>query len=73
MIVAGLLPYFGITGELTLSHWGAASVLLLGLWVMSNAIKLLKTGEDKVARELMLSSIGYLTAMQIIYVIDRFL
>lgn len=73
MIVAGLLPYFGITGELTLSHWGAASVLLLGLWVMSNAIKLLKTGEDKVARKLMLSSIGYLTAMQIIYVIDRFL
>lgn len=73
MIVAGLLPYFGLTGELTLSHWGAAGVLLLGLWVMSNAVKLLNSGEDKVARKLMLSSIGYLTAMQIIYVIDRFI
>ncbi len=73
MIAVGILPVFGITGDLTLSYTGAALVLLLGLWVLSNGVRLLKSGDDKVARKLMLSSIGYLTGMQIIYVIDRFI
>jgi protoheme IX farnesyltransferase len=73
MIIAGILPVFHITGELTLSYLGAAGVLALGLWVLSNAIKLLKSGSDEVARKLMFSSIGYLTGMQIIYVIDRYI
>ena len=73
MIIAGILPVFHITGELTLSYLGAAGVLALGLWVLSYAIKLLKSGSDEVARKLMFSSIGYLTGMQIIYVIDRYI
>ena len=73
MIIAGILPVFHITGELTLSYLGAAGVLALGLWVLSYAIKLLKSGSDEVARKLMCSSIGYLTGMQIIYVIDRYI
>ena len=73
MIAVGILPVFGITGDLTLSYIGAALVLLLGLWVLGNGIRLLKNGDDKAARKLMLSSIGYLTGMQIIYVIDRFI
>ena len=73
MIAVGILPAFGITGDLTLSYMGAALVLLLGLWVLANGVGLLKSGDDKAARKLMLSSIGYLTGMQIIYVIDRFI
>jgi len=73
MIIVSILPVFGITGELTLSYTGAALVLVLGLWVLNNGMKLLKSGDDKVARKLMLSSIGYLTGMQLIYVIDRFI
>ena len=73
MIAVGILPVFGITGDLTLSFTGAALVLLLGLWVLANGVRLLKSGDDKAARKLMLSSIGYLTGMQIIYVIDRFI
>jgi protoheme IX farnesyltransferase len=73
MIAVGILPAFGITGDLTLSYVGAALVFLLGLWVLGNGIRLLKSGDDKAARKLMLSSIGYLTGMQIIYVIDRFI
>ena len=73
MIIAGILLVFHMTGELTLSYLGAAGVLALGLWVLSNAIKLLKSGSDEVARKLMFSSIGYLTGMQIIYVIDRYI
>ncbi|MEY2963182.1 MAG: protoheme farnesyltransferase [Bacteroidota bacterium] len=73
MIAVGILPAFGITGELKLSIVGALAVGVLGLWVLSKGIQLLKTGDDKVARKLMFSSIGYLTGMQIIYIIDRYI
>ena len=73
MIIVGVLPAFGITRDLTLSTQGAVLVAVLGAWVLVNAFKLFKSGEDRIARKLMLSSIGYLTGMQLIYVIDRFI
>jgi protoheme IX farnesyltransferase len=73
MIMVGILPVFGITGELQLSWVGAIAVGALGYWVLNNAILLLKDADDKRARKLMLSSIAYLTGMQIIYIIDRFI
>jgi protoheme IX farnesyltransferase len=73
MMMVGILPVFGITGELQLSWIGAAAVGALGYWVLNNAILLLKDADDKRARKLMLSSIAYLTGMQIIYIIDRFI
>ncbi len=73
MIVAGILPVFGITGSLTLSLPGAALVLALGLWVLKNAVTLFQDESDAKAKKLMLSSIAYLTGMQIIYVIDRYI
>jgi protoheme IX farnesyltransferase len=73
MIIVGVLPAFGITGDLTLSAQGALLVAVLGAWVLVYAFKLFKSGEDRIARKLMLSSIGYLTGMQLIYVIDRFI
>ena len=73
LMMVGILPAFGITGELQLSWVGAAAVGALGYWVLNNAILLLKDADDKRARKLMLSSIAYLTGMQIIYIIDRFI
>lgn len=73
MIIVGVLPAFGITGDLKLSIPGAVLVSILGAWVFANALNLLKSGEDSIARKLMFSSIGYLTGMQLIYVIDRFI
>lgn len=73
MIMAGILPVFGWAGDLHLSIPGAIGVTALGLWVLYTAIQLLKTGEDKVAKKLMFASIAYLTGMQIIYIIDRFI
>ena len=73
MIIVGVLPAFGITGDLTLSVQGAVLVVVLGGWVLINAMKLFKSGDDSIARKLMLSSIGYLTGMQLIYVMDRFI
>jgi len=73
MIAVGILPAFGITGELTLSIPGAVAVFALGLWVLEKGRRLLQDSDDKTARKLMFSSIGYLTGMQIIYIIDRFI
>jgi len=73
MIAVGILPAFGITGELTLSIPGAVAVFALGLWVLEKGKRLLQDSDDKTARKLMFSSIGYLTGMQIIYIIDRFI
>ena len=74
MIIVGVLPAFKITGDdLTLSTQGALLVAVLGAWVLVYAFKLFRSGEDSIARKLMLSSIGYLTGMQLIYVIDRFI
>jgi protoheme IX farnesyltransferase len=73
MIIVGVLPAFGITGDLTLSVQGAVLVVVLGGWVLIKAMKLFKSGDDSIARKLMLSSIGYLTGMQLIYVMDRFI
>ncbi len=73
MIAVGILPAFGITGELTLSIPGAIAVFALGLWVLEKGRRLLQDSDDKTARKLMFSSIGYLTGMQIIYIIDRFI
>jgi protoheme IX farnesyltransferase len=73
MIIAGVLPVFGITGELQLSIVGAVFVGLLGLWVLQNAFKLMSDGSDKQAKKLMFTSIAYLTGSQIVYIIDRFI
>ena len=73
MTFAGILPVTGITGRLELSVVGAVLVGLLGVMVIWRAFGLRKKGNDKSARQLMFASLIYLTGMQLIYVIDRFI
>lgn len=73
MIIVGVIPAFGITGELTLSPIGAVLVALLGVNVLFKGGQLLNDRQNTTARKLMLSSIVYLTGMQLIYIIDRFI
>lgn len=73
MIIVGIIPAFGITGELTLSPIGAVLVALLGINVLIKGVQLLNDRQNTTARKLMLSSIVYLTGMQLIYIIDRFI
>lgn len=72
-IPVSVLPYFAITGSLSLSWVSALIILILGLWFFSKAIKLYRTHEVKDAKKLMLASVVYLPLVQLIYVIDRFL
>ena len=73
LMVASVLPVFGFTGKLQLSVVGAGAVLFLGAWMMYWAFKLYKNRDAKTAKKLMLVSVTYITLLQIIYVIDKFI
>jgi protoheme IX farnesyltransferase len=72
-IMASVIPVFGFTGNLFLSKFAAVIVVLLGLWMLFYAFKLHKEMNVKTARKLMLVSVSYISLLQIIYVIDKFL
>ena len=72
LMVASVLPVFGFTGTLQLSVAAAVVVFLLGCWMLFYAIKLFKNRDAKTAKKLMLVSVTYITLLQIIYVIDKF-
>lgn len=73
LIVASLIPSLGYTGRLFISPVAAAAVFLLGLWMLFYAVKLYKLRTSKAAKTLMLVSVAYITLLQFIYIIDKFL
>lgn len=73
LILASLLPATGYTGELKLSMISAGVVLLLGLWMLVYAVKLYNEMDAKAARKLMLVSVSYISLLQVIYVLDKFI
>ena len=73
MIIASVIPAFGFTGKLFLSKTAAVIVFLLGLWMLFYAFKLHKEMDAKAARKLMIVSVSYISLLQIVYVLDKFL
>ncbi len=71
--LVSILPVFGFTGDLKLSIVGAIIVLLLGFVMIFCAFRLFLKRSIKAAKQLMLSSVFYITMLQIIYVADKFL
>lgn len=72
-ITASVIPVFGFTGKLHLSIVAGVIVVLLGFWMLFYAFKLYKEMDAKAARKLMLVSVSYISLLQIIYVIDKFI
>ncbi len=73
MLLVSIVPVFRVTGDLYLLPISAILVFLFGLLMLYYGIKLHKEQTDTIARKLMLSSVLYITVIQIIYVIDKFL
>ena len=71
--LVSILPVFGFTGDLKLSIVGAIIVLLLGFVMIFCAFRLFQERSIKAAKQLTLSSVFYITMLQIIYVADKFL
>jgi protoheme IX farnesyltransferase len=73
LIIASLLPVLGFTGQLYLTPWAALFVFLLGIWMLVYAIRLYQLRTPKSARTLMLVSVAYITLLQLVYIVDKFL
>jgi protoheme IX farnesyltransferase len=73
LIIASLLPVLGYTGQFYITKITAVGVLLLGLWMLFYAVKLYHTRTAKSARTLMLVSVSYITLLQLVYILDKFL
>lgn len=72
-ILVSLIPAFGVTGKLYLSPLSAGIILLLGMGMMFYAIKLYKNRDAISAKKLMFASVSYITLLQIVYVLDKFI
>jgi protoheme IX farnesyltransferase len=73
LILVSVFPVTGLTGSLQLSIVGAIVVGLLGLMMLYYAVMLYKKMDNIAARKLMLSSVLYITLIQVVYVIDKFI
>jgi len=73
MIIISVIPAFGITGRLHLSIPAAIIILIMGLVMLVFGFILFEKRDNKSARKLMLISVSYITLMQLVYVIDKFL
>lgn len=73
LIIASLLPAIGFTGEFFITKFAAVVVFALGIWMLFYAVILYQKRTAKAARNLMLVSVSYITLLQIVYIIDKFL
>ncbi|WP_228852625.1 heme o synthase [Aegicerativicinus sediminis] len=72
-IIVSILPVFNFTGDLSLSFVGAIVVFCIGLFMLYYALRLFQKRSVVAARQLMLASVTYITLVQIVYVIDKFI
>ena len=73
LIIASLLPALGYTGKLFITPVTAILVFLLGVWMLYYSVQLYKIRSAKAARTLMLISVSYITLLQLVYILDKFL
>ncbi len=72
-VLVSLIPAFGVTGRLYLTPVAAGLILLLGVGMLYYAFSLYRKRTKKAAKKLMFASVSYITLLQIIYVLDKFL
>lgn len=72
-LIVSIIPVFGFTGKLQLSIVAAIIVFILGVGMVYYAFQLFNKMTEKAAKTLMLASVSYITLVQIVYVIDKFI
>ena len=73
LIIVSVIPVLKMTGSFYIYPITAVILVLLGSVMLYYAVKLYKYQTNKEARQLMLSSVLYITLIQVIYVVDKFL
>ena len=72
-ILASLIPLSGFSGLLTISYISGLLIFLAGLFMLSKSINLMLYMNNLNALRLKYASIFYLTFIQIIFVLDKFI
>ena len=73
MIIVSTLPYFSFTGKLSIGFYSLILIIVSGCLMLYQALKLMRYKDKQNAIRLMYVSIFYLSFIQIIFVIDKFL
>ena len=73
MMIISIFPVSGLTGNLSLNFGSAIVVFLLGIVILVLGINLYNKMDTNSARKLFYGSVFYLTLIQIVYVIDKFI
>ena len=72
-VIISIVPFFGITGNLRLSLFGLIFVIVLGVFLVYKSYLLFIDGKNENASSLMLTSILYLTLVQLTFLLDKVL
>ncbi len=72
-IVISIFPVFGFSGTLQLSIAAAIAVGIVGLVLLWYGFGVYRNQDEQAARKLMIVSIVYITSIQWIYVLDKFI
>ena len=72
-IIISILPYTRYSGDLNLSIQAAIALILIGGYFLYFAFKLMHQKTKKAARNLMYASIAFISFLQIIYVLDKWI
>lgn len=70
-VLISIVPFFGITGELRLSVIGVIVVIALGGLLIYKSYVLFLDGKNDNAKKLMLTSVIYLTFIQLTFLFDK--
>ena len=70
-VLVSIIPFFGITGELKLSLVGVLAVFALGALLIYKSYILFLDGKNENAKKLMLTSVIYLTFIQLTFLFDK--
>ena len=73
MILVSIAPVLKVTGSFYITPTTAVIIAIMGSSMLYYGVQLYKTKSNVDARKLMLSSVFYITLVQIIYVVDKFL
>ena len=72
-VIISIIPFFGFTGKLKLSLIGLIIVSMLGFFLIYKSYALFIDGKNENARKLMVTSVIYLTFIQLTFLFDKIL
>tara|TARA_A100001011_G_scaffold387570_1_gene465590 strand:+ start:1974 stop:2792 length:819 start_codon:yes stop_codon:yes gene_type:complete len=72
-VIISITPFTQYSGDLSLSVGAVVGLILIGVYFLYHALVLMQKRTEEAAKKLMYASITYISLLQIIYVIDKWI